>query len=332
MRNLIRLLVPLVAALVAAPLASAAVAKPAKPVVLKPKWRLVVRTGSRQYAPVIVATDRYVAISRSASRPILIDEQTGKRRVLSPPVCGATAYGPTFGGPWLALGCNLYNLNTGQWVPFRISSQCVGACRVVGIGRYWVKIVTDEGQSAYGPSDYYLQSIRTGQFERDPATPGGAVFDDLSAPSGSRSLCSPLRYPTTFQRGAGAPYLGSISFYGQFALTFGQPLEAPAPGVYRLRRCRSKLDVLVWDTANDGAAPPTVGVVPVASSRALILSTDGLTLRGWLLPSLQRVTIRHPDFRNYIQPVAVTERTIYILANNQLWAAALPSPQRLARP
>jgi hypothetical protein len=282
----------------------------------------------------------------------LIDEQTSRRRrLLFPPCEKSPGLGPLLGGPWLAIGCSLYNLNSGRWTAVRVSSQCVGSCNVVGVGRYWVKIVTDEGQAVYGPTDYYLQNIRTGQFERDPATPGGTVLDDLNAPSGSRPLCSPLRYPS-FNEGRSGISLGSIAFFGQFVLTFG---SEPQGDVYRLRRCRSNLNRLVSSTSDtdSGFPPPQLTSSPMASPRALILGSAGYALHGLLLPSMRRFTIpictpndppndrncvRFPIRPNYIYPsvpVAVTDQTIYVFRqayqHPELWAAALPTPKQLTR-
>jgi hypothetical protein len=185
-----------------------------------------------------------------------------------------------------------------------------------------VKIMTDEGIPERPPADYYLQNIATGQFEPDPATPGGTVFDDLSAPSGSAPLCPPLQYPSVYPYDYG-PYLGAVMFYGQFALTFGQKLQGPAyPSnqTWRLRRCRSNLNQVIGDITNPGGTP-------VASSRAVVMTRDRITLHGWFLPSLRRFTIR-TALRDYVNLVAVTDRTIYIRTANygQFWAANLPSP------
>ncbi len=48
---------------------------------------------------------------------------------------------------------------------------------LVAVGRYWVKIVSDVGEAdGYPVDDYYLPHIATGQFESDPATPGGTCL------------------------------------------------------------------------------------------------------------------------------------------------------------
>ncbi len=327
------------AVLLVAPIASAAASKPSKPLLLKAKWRrLVFRSGEPSG---VAATDRYVAFSdwhaptgNGLPTPgplLLIDEQTGRRKQVSGPDC-ASPSAMMFGGPWLLVVCpgtplvggtyQLYNLTNGQWTPFQVSPQCTGGCEPVGVGRYWVKIMIDEGIPERPPADYYLQNIATGQFEPDPATPGGTVFDDLGAPSGSAPLCPPLQYPSVYPYDYGA-YLGAVMFYGQFALTFGQKLQGPAyPGnqTWRLRRCRSNLNLVIGDITNPGGTP-------VASSRAVVMTRDRITLHGWFLPSLRRFTIR-TALRDYVNLVAVTDRNIYIRTSDylQVWAAPLPSP------
>lgn len=326
-RAVVRILAAVLAVLLVAPIASAAASKPSKPLLLRAKWRRLVFPFGEPSGRV-AATDRYVAFFDWATPGplLLIDEQTGRRKALSRPDC-ANPFAIAFGGPWLLVTCyggsyQLYNLTNGQWTPFQVSPQCTGDCEPVAVGRYWVKMVSDEGILERPAADYYLQDIATGQFEPDPATPGGTVFDDLSAPSGSAPLCPPLQYPAVYPYDYSG-YLGAVMFYGQFALTFGQKLQGPAyPGnqTWRLRRCRSNLNQVIDDITNPGGAP-------VASSRAVVMTRDRITLHGWFLPSLRRFTIR-TALRDYVNPVAATDRTIYIRTANygQFWAATLPSP------
>jgi hypothetical protein len=308
--------VSVLAVLVAAPLAYATVSK-SSPGLSKVKWRLVVRSVLIDFTK---ANDRYVAFLHGSSFPgrlTLIDEQTGRGKQLSGPNCANPAP-HVFGGPWLMVTCftpltpaayQLYDLSSGRWVAFQVSSQCRGGCEPVAVGRYWVKIVSDEGEpEGYPVADYYLQNIATGQFEPDPATPSGAVFDDLNAASGSVPLCPPLQYPSVDAREG--IFLGQLTFYRRFAVTDG------SPGVWSLRRCGSRLDLKI--------AGPTDGYAPVASSRAVVTTRDGFTFHGWFLPSLRRFTIRgRPRFGSLS---AVTARTIYIDSNSRLWAATLPAP------
>jgi hypothetical protein len=343
MRPILRLIVLLAACVIAGPVGSATAKNPAKPLVFRLHWRVVVRT-RLQYA---VASNQYIAILTGTGGGLvtLLDQQTGKRKTLSPPGCSIpndtwdTSSQPLiFGYPWLLVECgqpppsyretyDLYNIQTGEWTPFLISTHCEGDCHAVGVGRDWVKVLTDEGAPMYGPSDYYLQNIKTGLFERDPATPNGKVFDDLNGPSGATALCAPVRYP--YVPDGHNPQiwdLGTLSFYGQFALTFGQEVHGTSVGdpIYRLRRCGSKLKLTVYDYT--GAGPvPTAENEPIGSSHAVIQGVDNVTLHGWLLPSLRRFTIR-PAVGDKIATVALTNRTIYIrtLDTRRLLAATLP--------
>lgn len=132
MRAAVRIVVPVLAVFVAAPLASATV-RQSSPGLSQVKWRLVLRSGLLD-AVFVVANDRYVAFLHGSSFPgrlTLIDEQTGRRKQLSGPDCPSPA--PLmFGGPWLLVTCpgaglvpatyQLYNLSNGRWAPFQISS------------------------------------------------------------------------------------------------------------------------------------------------------------------------------------------------------------------
>jgi hypothetical protein len=329
MRAGVRAVVLILVLLVAAPLQSAAARKPSGPVVLDLKWRSV--GNGAQY---LAASDRYAALLHYATPAgtaglTLIDEQTGRRRHLAPPACvgpDGSWYPMMFGGPWLIVDCgqqppmnlptySLYNVASGQWSAFSVSAQCHGNCHVVALGRYWVKILTDEGMVTYGPDDYYLQNISTGQLERDPATPGGTVFDDLNLASGSRALCSPLRYPSVLaDHSDSVRYPGSLSFYGPFALASGSDGS-------RLHRCGSRLNQVLPASYNPNSQP-------AASSRAVIVSPDGATLDGWYLPTLQRFVVRDLVA---VDNVAVTDRSIYVQAGDQVHAAALPAAFPVSR-
>ena len=324
------------AVLFAAPSAFATVRK-SSPGLSKVKWRLVVRSGlgGAIGGAGVVANDRYVAFvhgppSVFADRLTLIDERTGRRTQLSGPDC-ANPIPMTFGGPWLLVTCpgvagvaatyQLYNLSNGSWGPFQVSPQCRGSCSLVAVGRYWVKIVSDEGEpDGYPMFDSYLQNIATGQFEADPATPGGTLFDDLSAPSGSVSLCPPLRYPSFLAREG--TFLGQLTFYGQFAVTSE---DVPGSSVaWRLRRCGSNLGLVIGDETEPA---------PVASPRAVVTTRDEITFHGLFLPSLRRFAIR-TALRGGVSLLAVTDRTIYVgkfYGPAQLWAAALPSAHHRSR-
>ena len=318
---------------------------PSQPRKIDLNWRVV--ASGFDY---VAADDRYVAIEPPPAEPdslTLIDEQTGTQQSLSPPACRNPWYEPDdvlFGGRWMLVLCgeepgtvsgtsrstyDLYDLRRGQWSAFRISPQCQGRCSAVGIGSYWVKVWTDDGvPNNYPPSDYYLQNIATGQLEHDAAQPGGRVLDDLSTSSGSAPLCSPLRYPSVSDVHSFSPYLGSISFSGRIALTFGQ--GGPSGRHYRLRRCGSNLNLSLVES--DYFAPPVI------SSRAVIWTPNGDTLDGRWLPSLQQFELSTPVATHAhtctvgdVTSIALTTRRIYVTlcAQPDVWTATLPRPPRV---
>ena len=336
MRALLRFLcLGLVMGLAAFPSSGAAASH--GPLVLQLHWRLV--TSEPDY---VAASDRYAAIITdrypAPSALTLIDQQTGARHQLAAPGC-TRPLGPMFGGPWLFVTCSsgsyeLYNLTSRQWVRVALSGQCQGSCEPVAVGRYWIKIGTNGGQACgdHCGDNYFLQSIPTGQFKRDPVTPGGRTFDDLNSTSGSVGLCAPLRYPY-FDNGADQKREpGRLTFDGQFALAEPGQLVPP----YTLERCHStaRLSESQSSTANGPA---------LLSSRAMAWTyrvrrspSVRFRLGGWLLPSAQQFTaaLPTPIQKNGAVIAALSERIVYVRAwdSTQLWAAALPasakSPKR----
>lgn len=349
-----RLEVLLVGLAVALTIASTA---QARPVVFHVKWRLVGR--GVLYA---AADDDYAAVMEQSGMVTLIDEQTGKRRGLSHPggTCGGGQL--SFGGPWLAIACGqdalrrpeyaLYNLGTRRWDELQVSPACFGFCQLVGIGRDWAKIASDEGQDPYGPIDYYLQNLQTGALERDPATPGGQTRDDLNAPDGTSPLCAPLRYPEAAIPSrhdyAGEP--GLLTFAGPFALSPEKTIQGDTDELH-LRRCGSRLNLAIATFSlgsYDGTFGITGGYTPesfngtsstvVTSSRAVIsgpgpAAAGAMTapLIGWLLPTARRFTIANlpapSSLVNPVELVATSRVHIYVTVTRKLWAAVIPRPQ-----
>jgi hypothetical protein len=293
----------------------------------------------------------------------LIDEQTGRRQVLSHPggTCRGSFHGSTqleFGGPWLLIACGedplgrpeyaLYDLDTGAWANLPMSSQCVGYCQIVGIGRYWAKIVTDEGESMYGPVDYYLENLQTGQLEPDPVTPGGQTRDDLNAPTGTSPLCSPLRYPSvTFpDRHVYDSQPGLLTFAGRIALSPEQTGPQGATTELHLHRCGSHLNKVIarFGYTGDGSLGSSGGYsgtssngaefTVVSSSRAVISGpgsevpwTKQQLLEGWFLPSVRPFRIANRPAGVSVKSallIACSRYHVYVTGNGKLWAARLP--------
>ncbi len=295
------------------------------------RWRLVTARAND-----VAASDRYAAvIDDRYPRPsvlTLIDQQTGRRHTLAAPGC-SRPLGPMFGGPWLFVTCSLrsyemYNLTARQWVHVALSGQCQGSCAPVAVGRYWIKIDTDEGAACgeHCGNNYFLQSIATGQFKPDPVTPGGRTFDDLNAPSGSVPLCAPLRYPQFDNPADEEREPGRLTFDGQFAIAERGQLIPP----YTLERCHSTLRLS--ETQSSTANGPAV-----LSSRAMAWTylihgapRGSFGLAGWLLPSVQRfnAALPAPLREKGAVIVALGARTVYVSAaggSRQLWTAQLPA-------
>ena len=349
-------------------LAGSAIARTPSPLVLHLKWRLVA-TGPTY----VTATDRYAAIVKLSpglmDRVTLIDEQAHTQRTVAAPNCPWPNYpnslpadAPMLAGPWLMFGCGiksyqLYDLATGRWVSFAAAPQCgydralgQGPCIPVNAGSAWVKFLTTDGAcEEHCEAHYYLQNIRTGEFKLDPVTPGGTVVEALNAPSGSRRLCSPLRYPRSFNGSINAWEPGSLTFYGRFALATGdiRPPEGGIVARYRLHRCGTALDMAIYPIPYQPGNFPGSFVPLVASCRALIWirARDG-ALVGRFFPTLQQFRLRAPAGATIRPPqtetpgftlTALTKRTIYITTvnvkqpyadANKLWAAPVPQPPR----
>jgi hypothetical protein len=323
-----------------------AAARSARPVMLKAKWQRQVLGNLTAAVPVFAADDRYLAVLVAfpdlSTRLTLLDEQTNRQTTLAPPPCTGTdsmsnffGGGLHFGGPWLMVGCDLYNLNTRHWIPFRLSPLCVGGCDAVGIGRYWVKIKSDGGQAMYPQYSFYLQNIASGRFVEDPAIPGGRTFDDLNAPSGSSALCSPLRYPVDAGDPRESPILGGLRLFGpgpnQFAFISS---AVPEISTWRLRRCHSKLDLDITDNSLVGNDDRYDQSGPVVSSAAVAFQSDsGLVFEGWALPSLRRFTIQWRGVRGCGGPpsvAALTERHIYVWGEcGRIYSTKLPTAREL---
>jgi hypothetical protein len=307
-------------------LPQAAVARTSRPrmLVLRPTWQVL-----RGDIVGIAADDRYVVTllqGTLTSRLVVTDQETGRRR--SWPTLGCISPHPyqlIIGGPWVMLPCLdssyvLHDVASGPWRTVATPPQCGGPCRAVAVGRYWVRLVSDPNSQCarHCPQNYYLQSLRTGKIEKDPAKPGGRIFDDLNSISGIGRLCSPLRYPRSFELLANRWTLGFISFYGPFALTHGFARVNEPLVVDHLRRCGSRLN-LSFEPASTAA-----------SSSAVVWTEDGAHPQGRLLPNLQPFVIRVPRAftAGNIEFVALTLRTLIAddVNSGRFWTADLSLP------
>jgi hypothetical protein len=313
-------------------------AKKQGPLVLHLRWRLV--TAEPNFA---TANDRYVAIIKerypTPSVLTLLDQQANERQQLTAPGC-SRPLSPMFGGQWLFVTCSygayeLYNLTSQQWIPVALSSQCQGACNPVAVGRYWIKIDTDEGPGCgdHCSDHYFLQNIATGQFKPDPVTAGGRTFDDLDSPSGSASLCAPLRYPRIYNAAGGGWQPGRLSFAGRFVLATGAiGLQLLPP--FTLERCNSTINHSESESSQANSPALLSSRATAWTYRASQPPHVTFGLAGWLLPSLQRFTAALPAplrGQNGAVIAALSQRTVYVRTYyryTQLWAASLPPPPK----
>ncbi len=293
--------------------------------VLKPRWQLTpawlgtsnAQNFSGPNSSSVVANSRYVAFVTNRgfgaswpTRPktVLIDERTGKQRVLTRSPCTGSI---TIGGPWLMCTVSpvsawLYNLRRGGWTD--MYTPCPGnLCGQVAIGTYWVKIAW----GSHSGAGVELVNIQTGSVIGDPGIAGGSISDDLNSPSGQQTLCPPLRYP-------GNALASSVTFYGRFALATGAA-AAGASDITYLQACNSRLNL-------------QLGAPWAASTNAVVWSaTTGqagrYSLQGVFLPSMRHFTIRLPrDLAAGISAIAISGHSLYVDSNTgHLWTAQLPA-------
>jgi len=317
--------------------APAVAASQRPPLVLHLQWRIVTRQLNA-----IATSDRYLALLTypnpnapyDSGSVILRDQFTNThRRVALPSACQPNRAPVGFGGPYLVVSCFdaahwLYNLKNDRWVP--VTSNCPADCNFVGVGRYWLKFVSNEnpGCLAHCAQVYFLQNLQSGQVEPDPATPGGTTVDDLNSPSGTKPLCAPLRYPTYRNTDIAAPGAepGSLEFSGKFAIaTTGTGASGPGD-VFHLERCGSRLAVRLGASGN--------GIPPFLTSRAIAYLASPTTptnnmVQGFYLKGLRAFRAALPKAAAGVAVAGLTDRTIYVRSQNgTLWAANVRQPPR----
>jgi len=255
----------------------------------------------------------FAQFDNGTGRALLIDDQTGRRT----PVHLARGCSPAaIGGGWLLVTCRgtqafpsmrLYQLSSPRhWRPLAPSHQLVqqcspphgyNECAPTAIGRHWIRYGLGKSCLEHCPSgEVEFQNIDNGSLANDPESVGGHVIADLNSPRLEKTLCPPLRvppsWPDPYDERAGP---GTVTPYGQFAVSFGTADEPGAQSQAYLEKCRSQLHLLL----QTGAEVP-----PTGSVRASIWSPNNpdvapneqlqLHLNAMLLPSLRRVTIKVP--------------------------------------
>jgi hypothetical protein len=317
--------------------------------VLHPKWHVVARSG----VVGVLGNGRYVFVEEAAGSGVLIDEQTEKPVVLTPPAgCGFDVFNSrAFGGSWVVATCNLlsgatryelYSIPRGTWTPVRpdlerlfASGPCASGdpqCEAsyIAIGSRWIEFQVTCGYHC-GPTTFGFQNIQSGRVHGQPSgwKPGGTEIPDLNSPTLTRTLCKPFRVPNGFSDSYSGPAPGTIDFYGRFAVAFDWYLRSDGyvDQRYVLERCGSHLHQVLL-----GSVP---GGFPLAiNSYAVIWPDLGLansTIHGAFLPSGHRFKIRNvpisrpPPALKEVQQVVLTQRTLYVLDwSGRLYAAARP--------
>jgi hypothetical protein len=274
----------------------------------------------------VTASDRYAALTSTHGQITLLNERTDARTALSPPDC-PTAGKTSFGGPWLAVRCDLdvggqttwhvdlYNLTSRRWkveaLESAMCSRSQTTCIFDAVGRVWIRFFALESDcAAHCSPAAYLQSIATGAVEPDPANDSRRQ-DSLDTSSGighpcARLTSSALSLP--YQSSFMPPLTDYWVHLGRFVLTTGVAYEIGATPD-RLRRCGSRVSRRL---------PRYL----VASSRMVLWPEGGNSgrgpLRGLYLPGLRPFVV----YGSKGAPVALSGSTVYeISRDSELWAA-----------
>jgi hypothetical protein len=351
-RAAVRIVVPVLALFVAAPIASATAQNP---LVLQPNWRLLsTDAGVAGFGSYALITNH----AGQASDASLIDERTGAQLALTAPSgCFFMTNGgePTLEGSWVVTQCfqpssggssyELYSIPAGDWTPFTPdSSSCAGtpycSAGLAAIGDYWAESTVDVCSAAFYPhcatSRYVFQNIATGEVRDRPADwqPGGTEIPDLNSEALTRRLCAPLQVPRgdpdwAYETG----FLpGNIVFSGQFAVAH-EVYHATTGLADRLvlEQCGTDLRQVL---------PTSNQYFLTNSDHDLLINTRSViwpvlgpseTLGGVFLPSRQRFEIPTlPAAPSWLQFV-LTERTLYARDGaGHLYAIPAPEPPLLA--
>ena len=241
-------------------------------------------------------------------RGTVVDEQTGRRVTVQSDCAGQ----PIFGGPWLVVGTcmgdgpmriELYSLAAGTYRTVTFNGQlCTGdqaECDTVAVGADWVEV----SETCYHcEASTVFQNLRSGA-QQGPPGAGGTTMVDLSSPTLTSTVCSPLTVPGR----------GTLTFYGRFAVD-GNP-RSPAPSY--LERCRSRVHLRL--------GPGT----PVTGNRGMLIyaATVGATQwSGILLPSLHRFRLKLPSHLPFnMTSLVLSSHHLYAATSTgELWIAPTP--------
>jgi hypothetical protein len=332
-----------------------------QPPVIRPRFRFVADATS------IWTGSRY-AMAAGPEAPVvqyltLIDDQTGQVKTISRAGCTVQPLSSLepLDLPWIPFNCNppavpgipgtgpaweLYSPATGQWQPVSPSPAVTSLCSGPGCiydlsaaGRYWLQF----HEGGCSPDNYHVcssrdlfQDIQTGEIRQDPSSATTTV--DLDAPDLTRTLCLPLSVPTAWAPYETTPGLGSLVFYGSFALSIGTDFHLNDE-IY-LERCGTNLHRRV------GAVTSYATGLTAANTHEVVwMAHPGPLLSALTLPRLQPFTIRVPtrlldsacstpnldDPRECLSQIALTNHRLYLLTASPpypegVWVAPNPLP------
>jgi len=291
--------------------------------VLHPRFRVVA-----SHASSFTSDGRYVLLARPSDTS-LIDDQTGRRTLLTPPtLCGYTYL---VGGGRVLTSCagfgnppyQMYSISAGGWTAVNSNGGTP-----VAIGSHWIEYygTTEPGCLEHCAYQYTFGETATGQLRTLPAwAPGASTIPDLNSPALAAHLCSPLRVPQGFPTDLTSSTLAPdpLVFAGQFAAGAESVIRG---GLYQLRllleRCGSNLHLVL--TSQLTSSPTNQFAI---NRRALVwLNYRGGPIHGIFLPSLRKFTITSPP-ASLGSSVFLTSRRLYLEdGSGRVIAAASPRP------
>jgi hypothetical protein len=246
--------------------------------------------------------------------------------------CNPVGLGP----PWVLISCplapfavgigdELYSLADGtrqavtagsgmppQCPPPFVGTECSGA---TAVGANWIRW----DATCYHCADTsFFQNIQTREVRSDPTN--ATTFADLNTPALAQKTCPGVRL--MHQADPAAPYWGSFTPYGQFALAIGGNNNV------FLERCGTRMRRQL----TDGNLVASVA----SNSSAIVWQAVTSRLNGLFLPSLQTFTIPLPSAIGLVLSLGLTSRALYVsgFTNGGVWRTAPPTalPFNTTRP
>jgi hypothetical protein len=167
-------------------------------------------------------------------------------------------------------------------------TSSAGACTIVGVGRYWIQLLAFKSPDS--SVTYLLQNIQNGAVVSSSSVkPGGRTGFDLDARSGTKRLCSPLRYPKAWNAQTHSWQPGWLNFYGRVALVAGSAPSFGRSSFAYLQRCGSRRRIKLRP-----GAPLVSSDALSGSENEIVWKSSERVISGVRLPSLQRFRVPLP--------------------------------------